>query len=1353
MKNPKQIANVLLLAVSSLIVLPSLHAQTPVSAGGGGIGTPSDAPGDPVSSYALDTVDHINYFTGSVNVAIPLLSFGGRGSVGKSIAVPIQRQWSVYAAAPNTVLWNYIGGRYTSGFISIQSSSPNPTYCLNYSQYAYYGSKATTYITWNGYDGSQAILTDTAFAGQPQDPNSSCQPADRGKVFRSTDGSGLMFIANADVHDGDSYVAGTLVSKDGTKYSFSSETYVSQIEDRNGNQIQFAFSSTASGGLYTVTDPIGRKPTINFTEDLIHDDQDVISYPGYQKATRTITVNYALLQNALGTGESLQTYQALFPSLTGSSATQFNPYVISSISLADGTSYTMQYNSYGELVRLTLPTGAAISYRYSEAYNNGSSGVIALTDNINYSIIRPLVERDEYASGGSTVTAKMTYSAAGTTPQSGRPWLKATVTFEDPSSNTLRQENHYFWGNPLSTAPPPAANTYADWWEGLEYQTDVLDASSNVLQSTLRLYQQRPWAAGENAWFTIASGSSGDAQPLHDPQLCQVNTILGSTGAAGSVYVYDQYNNRTGQYDFDYGQAPGASSSPAISTTCPTPPFGNAMRNTQTTYLTTSAYVSPSTNLVGLPTEVQIYDGSGNLYRDTKFAYDGTSLTNYSSITGHDSAYSQSQTTRGNLTSISNYQYAQYESSTVSWPTTTFYYDIAGNVVQSTDANSHSSNIQYTDNFSDGINRSAFVLPTTVTNALGQSSSIQYDFSTEKPTLVSDPNSVKTAYTYSDPLDRVTSVKAAQGASVEQDSSYVYNSPTWLTTKHDLNATGDLAMVAQQYWDGLGRPTVSQLDEGSTSQYVEQDTTYDALGRIASKGIPWRNGSYGPNWPTANTMLVYDALGRTLTVTTADGAVASTSYTGNQTTTKDQAGKTKIYTTDGSGRLSKVVEDPNGLNYTTSYVWSAADDLQTVTQGGQTRAFYDDTMGRIYASTQPEINGTTWYWLDGVGNVTQMQQPNGASTVTKTFTYDGANRPKTVSYSDGTPTATFAWDSTNPANGIGRLTSISNSNSTTTYTYDPLGRPLTSSQQTSSFPSRGFSYAYDFANDLKTETLPSGRTVTTNFDAAARPSTLAGTLNSTSTTYVSSSSYWPTGVPWYFVRGSNNNIWSVTSFNSRLQLQESYEAINNQNTNPQMLFISCPNWGVDTNSNWGAINACPYVNQTNDNGALQGYTEYLGTTASQSFGQTFTYDGVNRLKIAQEGTSGWNRTYNYDQWGNMTPGTTNSVIPLAANSPTAFNTSTNQISAPGVFSYDNGGNLTALNGNTLSYDAEKHVKSVQGLGISETIGYDGAGRRVLKSLSGGSNASMYMTRSDTSRLSTRMGQSGRGITSAGAVAN
>ena len=47
------------------------------------------------SSYALNGLDHINYYNGMMNVAIPLVTIGGRGEASRAITIPIQRQWEV----------------------------------------------------------------------------------------------------------------------------------------------------------------------------------------------------------------------------------------------------------------------------------------------------------------------------------------------------------------------------------------------------------------------------------------------------------------------------------------------------------------------------------------------------------------------------------------------------------------------------------------------------------------------------------------------------------------------------------------------------------------------------------------------------------------------------------------------------------------------------------------------------------------------------------------------------------------------------------------------------------------------------------------------------------------------------------------------------------------------------------------------------------------------------------------------------------------------------------------------------------------------------------------------------------
>src|SRR6185436_4785620 len=112
---------------------------------------------------------------------------------------------------------------------------------------------------------------------------------------------------------------------------------------------------------------------------------------------------------------------------------------------------------------------------------------------------------------------------------------------------------------------------------------------------------------------------------------------------------------------------------------------------------------------------------------------------------------------------------------------------------------------------------------------------------------------------------------------------------------------------------------------------------------------PFRNGET-PVWTTTS----FDELGRTLAVTTPDNAVASNSYSGNTTTATEQSGKKRKSVNDAAGRLVTVYEDPNGVNYQTSYAYDVLDNLLTVTQGAQTRTFAYDSLNRVTSSTNPE---------------------------------------------------------------------------------------------------------------------------------------------------------------------------------------------------------------------------------------------------------------------------------------------------------------------------------------------------------------------------------------------------------------
>lgn len=114
---------------------------------------------------------------------------------------------------------------------------------------------------------------------------------------------------------------------------------------------------------------------------------------------------------------------------------------------------------------------------------------------------------------------------------------------------------------------------------------------------------------------------------------------------------------------------------------------------------------------------------------------------------------------------------------------------------------------------------------------------------------------------------------------------------------------------------------------------------------------------------------------------------------------------------------------------------------------------------------------------------------------------------------------------------------------------------------------------------------------------------------------------------------------------------------------------------------------------------------------------------MNRLKTASD--SGWTRSFDYDQYGNMWV-TGNSGVPLPGNTPTSNVYSSNRINGQ---SYDAAGNQLSVNGDTLNYDAENRMATatepVSLGGGTETYLYDGDGKRVEKIGPGGATVYVY----------------------------
>jgi uncharacterized protein RhaS with RHS repeats len=75
--------------------------------------------------------------------------------------------------------------------------------------------------------------------------------------------------------------------------------------------------------------------------------------------------------------------------------------------------------------------------------------------------------------------------------------------------------------------------------------------------------------------------------------------------------------------------------------------------------------------------------------------------------------------------------------------------------------------------------------------------------------------------------------------------------------------------------------------------------------RVYHTSNPYRGGT--PAWTTT----AYDPLGRVTQVTAPDGAVTSTSHSGNQSVVLDPAGVGRRTTADALGRIVQVEENHN----------------------------------------------------------------------------------------------------------------------------------------------------------------------------------------------------------------------------------------------------------------------------------------------------------------------------------------------------------------------------------------------------------------------------------------------------------
>ncbi len=318
-----------------------------------------------------------------------------------------------------------------------------------------------------------------------------------------------------------------------------------------------------------------------------------------------------------------------------------------------------------------------------------------------------------------------------------------------------------------------------------------------------------------------------------------------------------------------------------------------------------------------------------------------------------------------------------------------------------------------------------------------------------------------------------------------------------------------------------------------------------------------------------------------------------------------------------------------------------------------------------------------------------------------------------------TPTTTYSYDGSNISNSKGRLTRVSSSESVYDYLeFDPLGRVKQTKQTTTGGAAQGYalSYTYNLAGEMKTETYPSGRIITTGYDTAGRINQVSGQKTAEpDKTYASAFSFAAHGAVSSMQLG--NGKWEHTLFNNRLQPIEIGLGANIDDAGTLKLEYT---YGTTAN---------------NGNVLTQKITAPKTDSSNLVLTQTYTYDALNRLLTASEnGSPAWSQSYDYDRFGNRAVHS-GSYIPTPRQTPTSnslsdlpllFNQNTNRIIATTDYAYDSAGNLKSMpdpaQGNppdVMTYDAENRQKTYSAAGGAATsYTYDGDGHRVKKVLPG-----------------------------------
>ncbi len=1061
----------------------------------------------------------------------------------------------------------------------------------------------------------------------------------------------------------------------------------------------------------------------------------------------------------------------------GTSVNLFNAVVMAGIEMPDGRKFQFKYNEYGEITKITYPTGGYERFEYGTVKPVGFAAAEIYTQ-ANRGVRKRFVSSD-----GTNEIQEWSYEDIAEGIQTIAPdgskserrfYYSSDSNFgsDDPRGGMVKEERI------IDTNGALRSRTLTEWEVTPPQGTGVLLVNGRdprpvrtisivfeaggILATMSETAYETP---GENASaaptdpgyfarlnpvqtksYHYLSLTSAEANELYENAIVNLKNKFHNLGQVASInqteYLYDEYYKARGIVSLPFETRVLNPASPS-----------EILAKTQTVYDESNYQVSDSGTLTGNASNTWI-----NPATELKVQICISQMSG--------------KQCRGNPTTAK-----VWDNDNSTWIQTHTQYDQYGNVRKVWDAGGDADRFAETQ-YSSAYN---FAYPTKIitpapdptgahgTNQTSKTETV-YDLTTGLPLEVKDDFDQITRTEYDSVLRPKKVLPAvinniATGPVVETEygvpdsGGHLPDNQRFVKIKKQIDANNwDEAIT---WFDGLGRTVKTQSKDSQGDVFVE--TQYDNMGRVKQISNPYRQGTPAAEILWSKTR--YDVLGRAVesfapapngstgnSLGTTDFSFSTVSnYVGTVVTSTDASGRKSRSITNALGQLLRVDEattvdnDLGSLsnpNQPTFYTYSPQGKMVKVQQGKtgeaviQNRYFKYDFLGRLIRVRQPEQQVNTA--LNLTDTIT------GNNVWTAKFEYDVLGNLITTTDANGT-IITKTYDK------AGRVTNKTYSNEPTgintppiEYFYDGKGLPQTQTPnyakgkltKISSTVSETRYTQFDNFGRLKQseQKTPFGNESVA--DAAARISkytyNLSGALIEQE---------YPSGRTVKNEFETDGDLSRISGKATSNSLEKTYASGFSYTPDGkiQRLRLGNGRWESAKFNNrlqvtelalgasdgdgslwklayeYGELNTNGTVDLTKNTGNIAKQTLSFNGLA-QPFVQTFKYDSLYRLTEAKETNNNqqtWKQTFGYDRFGNRTNFSQQGGI---ANSQPTIDAATNRFSANQNYSYDKNGNLTTDPENRgFIFDGEnKQIKVTQSGQTKGEYFYDGEGKRVKK---------------------------------------